>query len=47
MMSGDVIRKPRPKYSLTNEKLVQNAKNYNRDPIQKYLKLRTFNVHIS
>ena len=47
LMSGDVIRNPRPKYSLANEKLVQNAKNYNRDHIQKYLKLCTFNVHIS
>ena len=47
LMSGDVIRKPRPKYTLVNEKLVQNAKNYNPDNIQKYLKLCTFNVHIS
>ena len=46
-MSGDVIRKPRPKYTLAKEKLVQNAKNYNQDHIQKYLKLCTFNVNIS
>ena len=26
LMSGDIIRKPRPKYSIANEKLVQNAK---------------------
>ena len=47
LMSDDVIRKPRPKYSLANEKLVQNAKNYNQDHIQKYLKLCTFDVHMS
>ena len=44
-MCGDFVRKPRPKYSLANEKLVENAKNYNRDHIQKYLKLCTINVH--
>ena len=47
LMSGDIIRKQKPKYSIANDKLVQNAKNYNRDHIQKYLKLCTFNVHIS
>ena len=47
LISGDIIRKPRPNFSLANEKLVQNAKSYNRDHIQKYLKLYSFNVHIS
>ena len=47
LMSGDIIRKQKPKYSIANDKLVQNAKNFNRDHIQKYLKLCTFNVHIS
>ena len=30
LMSGDIIRKQKPKYSIANDKLVQNAKNYNR-----------------
>ena len=34
LMSGDNIRKPKPKFSIANEKLIQNAKNENRDHIQ-------------
>ena len=46
LTAGDIIKKSKPKKSIANEKLVQNASNYNRDHIQKYIKFCTFNLHI-
>ena len=37
-MSGDVIRKPRPEYSLANEKLVQNSKKLQSRPNTEVIK---------
>ena len=45
LMAGDIIRKSKPKCSIANEKLVQNAKTYNWDHTQKYLKICTINIY--
>ena len=47
LMVSDITRKPKPNYSIAIEKLEENASYYNRDQIQKFLRLCTFNLHSS